>query len=88
MTTKMKLYSVDVQIFGTLYIKTTNQARARRLAQQVIENRRILELREQNVEGCGVPISGRKFEDPELPRISLSPAMTLHKLVTDDVQEV
>lgn len=85
-----RLYSIDVQICGTAYIKANSMKEAR------------AKLKE--IEGCGLEVadgsesglvSGRRYNDPLLPNISLSPAMTIHgkfaratvELVEDNVPE-
>jgi hypothetical protein len=68
----MPLYSIDVQIAATAYIKATTNEAARAAA---------LALRNQCLElpngDWGVEVCGRQFGDPLLPAISLSPAMTI-----------
>lgn len=69
----MKLYSVDIPITATAYIKANSAEealkRASSLALLGIEFPEDLERE--------VPISGRMYDDPNLPEISLSPAMTI-----------
>jgi hypothetical protein len=73
----MPVYRIDVQIAGTAYIKADSEAEAAEKAKTLNDTTLML----QNVLAEGeneVPISGRQFNDPDLPEISLSPAMSCH----------
>lgn len=69
----MKLYSIDVRVYATAYIRAESEEEARAKADA---------LRGAFVftDGSdpGVEISGLQYDDPELPEVSLSPAMTIH----------
>lgn len=77
----MKIFRVGITIHGTAYIRANSEARARELA--------------EGLEGVGIEvhdswdgdviITGLPFDDPELPDVSLSPAMTIGA-VEDDVE--
>lgn len=68
-----RVYSVDVRIVGTVYVKANSR-------NQAIGKVRGFKLSGIEVsDGQGdIPISGAMFDSPELPDISLSPAMTIH----------
>lgn len=80
-----KLYSVDIKIIGTAYIKAGSAKQAREMARN---------LKMEGLEVSGDPlISGLEYSHPDLPEISLSPAMTLYgptggvELVEGDIDE-
>jgi hypothetical protein len=68
----MKLYRQDVRICGTVYIKAKSRAEAiskvKALAGKGIDT--------ENNAGADIPVSAARCNDPGLPEISLSPAMT------------
>ena len=64
----MKLYSIDVVLNATVYVKASSKKAAKAKAEKWIQWR--------PVEVSGGDISGRVYDDPMLPTISLSPAMT------------
>jgi hypothetical protein len=70
-----KIFRIDVQIAGTAYIKADSEEDA--MMKVTTLNNSTLTV-EDGLDGSDVPISGRRFTDPLLPQISLSPAMTLH----------
>lgn len=72
----MPLYSADVPIFATVYVKARNAAEAQR---------KIAALREMGIEvpedaEAELPITGNNYSDPDLPDISLSPCMTFGRV--------
>jgi len=82
--TVMRLYRIDLRVCATAYVK----ARSKKEALKKVADQKMDEL----VVGEDDRISGRKFDDPSLPDISVSPAMTIHgrwgnavELVEDDV---
>lgn len=83
----MKLYKQDVHIYGTAYVKASNKARAQNKLAKMIEQYPALELIEVGTQ-MGIPISDRDFQDPDLPEVSLSPAMTITADVGGDMEEV
>ena len=71
-----KVYSVDVKICATAYIKAKSAAEARTKALALKD--KCLDV-EDGVEGNSeIEISNLRFDDPALPNVSLSPAMTCH----------
>jgi hypothetical protein len=71
----MPLYSIDVRIYGTAYIRADNAAEAQAAADGL--KGCCFEF-PQGYIGDDVEISGRQYDDPDLPDLSLSPAMTCH----------
>lgn len=69
----MKLWSIDIKICATAYIKAETEEEAMKIANDLKNNG--LELDEQDGE---TPISCKQYSDPDLPDVSLSPAMTLY----------
>lgn len=68
----LNLYKFDIEICATAYIKAPSAEAATVMALGL--KNQALELFEQDGE---IPISGRRFDNPALPTISLSPAMTI-----------
>jgi hypothetical protein len=76
----MKVYAVEVKICATLYVRATDEATALKLAAQTSGD--MLQVRDDG--GSEIDISGAPLNDPALPEISLSPAMTCHGIWDDD----
>lgn len=70
----MNLYSVDLELTATAYIKAESYSQAMEIAKEHLQNQS-LELAEDP--STDPPITGRRYEDPKLPALSLSPAMTI-----------
>lgn len=74
----MAVYSIDVRIYGTAYIKARSEAEARKkLAKAIKDDSGQLHLADDAGGSEDLPVCGRQFDDPELPAVSLSPAMTV-----------
>lgn len=73
----MNVYSFDVKLCGTLYVKATSPSRAAAAAQDFL-NKAELEFLSD-----GVLVSERPFDDPTLPDVSFSPIFTHHGLWDD-----
>jgi hypothetical protein len=72
----MPIYRIEVAIQATAYVRAEDAEQAQSLMAaldgETFElSRRDLQLTDE------LAVSGRQYDDPELPRISLSPAMTL-----------
>ncbi len=69
----MNVYRREVMICATAYIKASSPEAADKTL-------RGIEIKGLEVTGWrgDVPISGAMFTDPALPKISLSPSMTIH----------
>ena len=82
----MTLYSIDVRIYATAYIRAGSEAEALEIAR----NMKGAALHLPDEIDCGdVPISGLDYGNDELPDLSLSPEMTIHGPDADDfVEEV
>ena len=70
----MNLYSVEIQLCATAYIKAKSPEEAFYMAQGL--GKLDLELAEDHC--AEVPISGQHYDDEDLPPISLSPCMTIY----------
>ena len=79
----MPIYSITVTVYATAYIRAASpdEAKAKALA---LENH-VLEAEDA---GSEVAISALKLNDPALPDISLSPAMTVIGPDKDDTPEI
>ncbi len=69
----MPLYRCDVQIAGTAYIRADTVQEATRMAKRLKDRSPQIEDSDGDV-----PISGLAYDNPDLPDLSLSPAMTIH----------
>ena len=72
-----KVFSVDVMIFATAYIKAESAEEA---AQILADMDTGLEFRDGQEIAPGLEISGERFDSEDLPEFSLSPAMTAYPL--------
>lgn len=69
----LKLYSVNIDICATAYIQASSPEIAANLARGLANG--VLEIAPGI---CGdVEISGKRFDDLEMPLVSLSPVMTI-----------
>lgn len=65
----MKLFRVEMTIAATAYIRAESAEEAEQKAEALAHE--VLEVSDDNL------ISGLDFDDPDLPEVSLSPAMTI-----------
>lgn len=73
----MPVWSIDVKITGTAYVRANSAREARRKLPDQFDGEPYLGL-EMREGGAGdFEISGADFDDPTLPELSLSPAMTV-----------
>lgn len=70
----MPIYSIEMKVRATAYIKASSEAEALRKARELEGKMPIILNSEGEVE-----ISGLSYNDPALPEVSLSPAMTIHE---------
>lgn len=70
-----KIFSVDVMIFGTAYIRAESAEEAARI---VAKMEPCLEFEPGQTIAENIEISGEKFDAASLPEFSLSPAMTAY----------
>jgi hypothetical protein len=68
----MTLYSVDVRLVATAYIRARNKREALRIAVERYGG----EPGPDVVVGASADVSALRFNDPNLPDVSLSPCMT------------
>lgn len=73
----LNLYSIDIRVCATLYIKAESEEEARRLANEQAGLGILVPDDTMNQES-GPDFSGEDFDSTRLPTISLSPAMTLN----------
>lgn len=69
----MKLFEIDVTVYGTAYVRAESADDAVRMAHSRLHERGI-EVMDSEL------ISGKQFDDPDLPEVSLSPAMTIAEI--------
>lgn len=65
----MKVYSIDLVVAATAYIKAENEEEAIAKIREFADGELMVE---------GTMISDAQFRSPNLPDVSLSPAMTIH----------
>lgn len=73
----LNLYSIDVMICGTFYVKASTPEEALEKARKMSGGGIIVPDDTCN-EASEPDFCGREFDDPLLPNISISPAMTIH----------
>lgn len=94
----MKNFQVDVKIAGTLYVKAETEEEARLLIHKQFLGGKLQTLEVPEDQGApnndpdNIYVSGLPFDHPELPILSLSPAMTIYgpwfeNLVLEEVAE-
>lgn len=79
----MKLYTLDMQICATAYIKADSPEEALTKANQWLAD---AQLEVAGVDGDTI-INGLRLDDPELPEVSISPAMTILGPFEGDIPE-
>ena len=72
----MRLYSIDLQIAGTLYIRASNLEEAKRLLAESINTKGGTYLEVEDV-SSDIEISNLDLDDEDLPDVSLSPVMVV-----------
>jgi hypothetical protein len=70
----MNVYSIDVKIYATAYIRAETQEQALEIARELKDTA----LNFPDYVDSDPMISGRQYDDPDLPDLSLSPIMTIH----------
>jgi hypothetical protein len=68
---KTHIYSLDMKLCATVYVRAASKDEALTRAKAFASD---------TFEFNGETVSGRQFNDPKLPDVSLSPAMTGHGL--------
>lgn len=71
----MQVYSIDLKIYATAYIRAKSPEAARKRAKQ-LQGLAALELPPGDY--GALPVSGLTYDNPRLPDVSLSPAMSIH----------
>ena len=69
-----KIYSCELMVAATLYIRAESLEEAEKIASTMGGQWLSSDPRDPS----DIPVSGLRFDDPDLPPISLSPAMTLN----------
>ncbi|MBY0561535.1 hypothetical protein [Hyphomicrobium sp.] len=69
----MKIFQLDIPVWATAYIKAKTIEEARQKARTLASGQLDAEGKDQ----ADVPFSGQRFEDPDLPDVSVSPIMTI-----------
>lgn len=76
----MKLFAIEINVTATAYVKAETEKEAVETAQRF--RNKALELPTFNANVVSLPgdvlMSGEPFDSPNLPPLSLSPAMTMH----------
>lgn len=63
-----KVYSADVKVWATLYVVASSAKEARRMMRERLGD---------DIQAEGDDTFGGEFSDPDMPDVSLSPAMTI-----------
>jgi len=87
----MNLYNITVQIAASAYVKADSAEEARRILEaELNDGGACIEV--EDAGPSDLPISDLQFSSPELPDISLSPAMTILSvwpdMATDEIELV
>ncbi|TAJ97169.1 MAG: hypothetical protein EPO10_29690 [Reyranella sp.] len=70
-----KVYSVDIKVYATAYIKAESAEEALSIARGLKDGTLAAD---KAAYWSDVEISDRQLDDPDLPDVSLSPAMSIH----------
>jgi hypothetical protein len=73
----MNVYSIDIKICATAYIKAKSEEEALEFAKREFHSDCGMELPD-DLHWLEVPITGMSYDHPDLPDVSLSPAMSFH----------
>lgn len=78
------IYQADITLRGTIYVRAESLEEAK----QKIAARDLDEVYLQSVVAPSgeLPISGKRFDDPDLPEISLSPVATVCTYAEDELE--
>jgi len=71
----MTLYSIDVKVWATAYIKADSEEEAQKIADSMRDW--TLQLSDEPIDAGDVMIFGGDFDGPNMPALSLSPLMTI-----------
>lgn len=83
----MNVYSIDVKIVATAYIKAASEEDAMRIFNENLKDGGgELPTSDGSDSDCSIDVSGRSCDDPELPDWSLSPAITLDGAHGDEIE--
>ncbi|MCK0441216.1 hypothetical protein MUG78_17595 [Gordonia alkaliphila] len=75
MSEQPQLYSADIVVAATAYVKARSESEARQILVDATKDYTVI-----NAEGADceeIPITGSQFDDPDLPVVSMSPIMTV-----------
>lgn len=77
------LYSMEINLCATVYVKASSE-------EEAVEKIKKLKYSSPAIPDSGgdVAISGLSYDHPDLPEVSLSPAMTIHDPAQDAVLEL
>lgn len=77
-----KVYSIGVALYATAVIKADSEAHALRIARKLKGRALIANMA---IDGGATLTSGLNYDNPDLPDVSLSPAVTIGGLEFDDM---
>lgn len=70
------IYSVEIMIAATVYVVAKDEADAVQQVQAFHMDDGEMRSGDELIEG--LPVSGARYDDPDFPPISISPAVTVH----------
>jgi hypothetical protein len=73
----VSVYSVEVAIWATVYVRASSQEEALELLRGEGGEKEHSHFLEFPICDPGIEISGARFDDENLPEVSMSPAMTM-----------
>ena len=79
----MPVYSIDLKVAATLYIKADDLEQAKSLARPFLDPNvpnGLTQIEYSNPptdDSIDIYVSGKRFDDPDLPILTLSPEMTI-----------
>lgn len=85
-TEEQKVYACDVNVYATVYVKAGSEEEARKIVLEDVAGSAMF------LSHGDVPVSAKRFDDPNLPTVSLSPAVTVasedNEVIVRDFQEI
>ena len=77
----MRVFSADVKLYATAYIKAETEEKAKALFLEHFGT----QAKSENIEDVREIVDGSKLDDEDLPEVSLSPCMTAYGTGGEDL---
>lgn len=78
MTEEQQIYTAEIAVMATVYIEASSESQARKLLEEAAVGGAVIDVATGSCEA--MPITDMELDDPRLPSVSLSPAMTIQDI--------